>query len=58
MPRVKEDQKTHIGSNKETPKEQIEICLKCQLPDCCPTSKSCGLRIHLAEKYGKRVKLK
>ena len=58
MPRVKEDKKVHIGSSKETPKEQIEICLKCPLPDCCPTSKSCGIRLHLEEKYGRRVKLK
>lgn len=58
MSRVKEDKKSYIGKVAETPKDQIEICLKCTLPDCCPTSKTCALRLHLAEKYGKAVKLK
>lgn len=41
----------------ETPKEEVDACLRCKLPDCMPTSKSCELRKLLEEKRGRKVKM-
>lgn len=47
-----------IGNVTETPKEEIDLCLACRLPDCCPRNDACGLRQHLQTKYGRRIRLK
>lgn len=47
-----------IGNVSETPQEEIDLCLACRLPDCCPANAACGLRQHLQKKYGRRIRLK
>lgn len=47
-----------IGNTSETPQEEIDLCLACKLPDCCPANAACGLRQHLQTKYGRRIRLK
>lgn len=47
-----------IQESYEHPKDEIEACLKCHLPDCRPAALDCALRRLREQRAGKRIRLK
>lgn len=40
------------------PKDEVEACTRCHLPDCIPKHSECALRRLLEQKHGTPVTLK
>lgn len=40
------------------PKDEVDACLKCRLPDCIPKHRDCALRKLLEEKRGTPITIK
>lgn len=40
------------------PKDEVEACTRCHLPDCIPQHSECALRRLLEQKHGTPVTLK